>query len=222
MDYDVLATCPLFSGLARQEIEATLSCVRQRVAHLERGEVLFHVGDRATHVGIVLAGSVGVHKVFPAGDQVRVTTMRPGNLLGEGAVFSKQATYPCDVVAQESSEVLLIGRSDLLELLRSDGRIMENFVGELATATYRLQWRIELLSHSGIRQKVAFYLLTREGSTPRAIVRIPSTVTAWAMELNVSRTSLHRELRALCDQGIIAIDPPQATILDARRLSELL
>lgn len=222
MDYDVLATCPLFAGLPCRQIEAALSNVRQRAVHLEREETLFRVGDKATQMGIVLAGSVGVYKVFAAGDQMRVTTMRPGNLLGEGAVFSRQAIYPCNVVAQESSEVLLIGRSDMLELLRSDGRIMENFVGVLATAAYQLQWRIELLSHSGIRQKVAFYLLTREGSTSCAVVRIPSTVTAWAMELNVSRTSLHRELRVLCDQGIIAVDPPLATILDARRLSELL
>lgn len=222
MGYDVLARCPLFVGLTYQEIEQALSRISYRVACLERGETLFHLGGQATQVAIVLTGSVGVHKVFAAGDKIRVTTMRPGNLLGEGAVFSKRATYPCDVVAQESSDVLLIGRSAMLELLRSDGRIMENFVGELATATYRLQWRIELLSHSGIRQKVAFYLLTHDGSTPRERVRIPDTVTAWAMELNVSRTSLHRELRALCDQGIIAIDPPQATIIDARRLSELL
>ena len=95
-------------------------------------------------------------------------------------------------------------------------------MAELATATYMLQQRLELLSYSGIAQKAAFYLLIQARQSGNHAIRIPGSVSNWAMIMNVSRSSLHRELKKLEADGIISYDPPTIKIHDPEALQNVL
>jgi CRP-like cAMP-binding protein len=117
---------------------------------------------------------------------------------------------------------MMFRREDILMLLQKDLRIMKNFMAELATATYMLQQRLELLSYSGIAQKAAFYLLIHTRQSGKNVIRIPDSVSNWAMIMNVSRSSLHRELKKLEAEGIISYDPPTIEIHDPERLQSVL
>ena len=85
-----------------------------------------------------------------------------------------------------------------------------------------LQQRLELLSYSGIAQKAAFWLLTQARQTNQNKVRIPESVSKWAMLMNVSRPSLHRELKRLESEGVIEYSPRLITILDGEALQNVL
>ena len=93
---------------------------------------------------------------------------------------------------------------------------------ELATATTMLQQRVELLSYSGIAQKAAFYLLVQARQSGQKVIRIPDSVSNWAMVMNVSRSSLHRELKKMETDGIIRYAPPVIEILDPDALQNVL
>ena len=99
---------------------------------------------------------------------------------------------------------------------------MKNFMAELATAAYMLQQRVELLSYSGIAQKAAFYLLLQARQTGKNVIRIPDSVSNWALVMNVSRSSLHRVLKELESKGIISYTPPVIEILDQAALQNVL
>ena len=77
------------------------------------------------------------------------------------------------------------------------------FSSLIASATYMLQQRLELLSYSGIAQKAAFWLLMQIRQTGKTAVKIPDSMSNWAMIMNVSRPSLHREMKKLEEGGII-------------------
>ena len=66
-----------------------------------------------------------------------------------------------------------------------------------------LQQRLELLSYNGIAQKAAFWLLMQIRQSGNTTVRIPDSMSKWAMIMNVSRPSLHREMKKLEEDGII-------------------
>lgn len=53
-------------------------------------------------------------------------------------------------------------------------------------------------------------------------VQLPFSKTTWAQYLNVSRTSLSRELRTLCTQGILAMEEKKIRILQPGRMQDLL
>ena len=160
----------------------------------------------------------GNHHSLSNGSQVNVSGRMPGEMLGHAAAFSNSHKYPCDIVALEPSTIMMFLREDVLLLMQRDLRILENFTTEIASATYMLQQRLELLSYNGIAQKDAFYLLIQARQTGKSTIRIPESMPNWAMVLNVSRPSLHRELSKLEAAGVISYAPPVIEIKDTDAL----
>lgn len=222
MDYSVLEKSTLFSGVPAKELRDDLEAVPHHIQCYDKGEIVFHLMEDANRIGVVLEGRVQAQKPFPNGSQINVSIRNPGELIGPAAVFSRSQKYPCDVVSLEPVTIMMFRREDILMLLQKDLRIMKNFMAELATATYMLQQRLELLSYSGIAQKAAFYLLIHTRQSGKNVIRIPDSVSNWAMIMNVSRSSLHRELKKLEAEGIISYDPPTVKIHDPERLQSVL
>ena len=222
MDYSVLEKSTLFSGVPAKELRDDLEAVPHHIQCYDKGETVFHLMEDANRIGVVLEGRVQAQKPFPNGSQINVSIRNPGELIGPAAVFSRSQKYPCDVVSLEPVTIMMFRREDILLLLQKDLRIMKNFMAELATATYMLQQRLELLSYSGIAQKAAFYLLIHTRQSGKNVIRIPDSVSNWAMIMNVSRSSLHRELKKLEAEGIISYDPPTVKIHDPERLQNVL
>ncbi|MBQ9663411.1 MAG: Crp/Fnr family transcriptional regulator [Oscillospiraceae bacterium] len=222
MVFSTLTSCRLFEGLAEAEIEKLLTSVHYKVARYEKDQPVFHLMDDADHVAIILQGSIQAQKIFPSGKAMQVTVGRCGDMLGQAAMFSVQRKCPVELTALEPSELLMLDRENMLKLLHADVRLLDAFLSELATATFQLQWRIELLSYSGIQQKIAFYLLSQSMQSGDPVVQIPSSITKWALSMNVSRPSLHRELKELEDQGLIAVSSPHITIQDSQALRRIL
>ena len=222
MDYSVLEKSTLFSGVPAKELRDDLEAVPHHIQCYDKGEIVFHLMEDANRIGVVLEGRVQAQKPFPNGSQINVSIRNPGELIGPAAVFSRSQKYPCDVVSLEPVTIMMFRREDILMHLQKDLRIMKNFMAELATATYMLQQRLELLSYSGIAQKAAFYLLIHTRQSGKNVIRIPDSVSNWAMIMNVSRSSLHRELKKLEAEGIISYDPPTIEIHDPERLQGVL
>ena len=222
MDYTVLEKSALFSGIPTKELCNDLNTVPHHIQRYDKGETIFHLMENASRIGIVLEGSVQAQKPFPNGSQINVSVRKAGELIGAAAAFSRSQKYPCDVVALESATIMFFLREDILLLLQKDLRIMKNFMTELATASYMLQQRLELMSYSGIAQKAAFYLLIQARQSGKNEIEIPGSVLNWAMVMNVSRSSLHRELKKLEADGLIAYAPPVIEIHDFDALQNVL
>lgn len=222
MDHKALAESRIFRGLTEKEIAELLDGISYKVITYDKGEAVFHLMDDAEQVAIILLGRVQVQKIFPGGGHMQVNIAGPGDMIGEAAVFSAQRKYPCELTALEDAELLLIERDEMLKLLQSNRGLLNNFIIELSTATYELQWRIELLSYTGIQQKIAFYLLSRSMQLGRDAVPIPDSITKWALSMNVSRPSLHRELKDMESHGIISVAAPIITIWNKDALINLL
>ena len=169
-----------------------------------------------------LEGRVEARKNFPNGRQVDVSVRNPGDIIGPAAVFSKSRKYPCDIVAIEPAKIMLLHRDELLKLMQLNLCILQNFTTEISTATYMLQQRLELLSYGGIAQKAAFWLLMQSCQSGKDTVTIPDSISKWAMLMNVSRTSLHRELSRMEADKIIFYNPPVIKILDTDALEDIL
>ena len=222
MDYSVLEKSTLFSGVPAAELRIVLEETPHHIQCYDKGEILFHLMEPATRIGIILEGRVEAQKSFPNGSQVNVSIRVPGDMIGPAAVFSKNQKYPCDIVSLEPVTVMMFRKNDLIRLMQKDVQILENFTEEIASATYMLQQRIELFSYHGIAQKAAFWLLTQARQTGKNKVHIPGSVSKWAMLMKVSRPSLHRELKRMEETGILAYDSPIVSILDADALQDIL
>lgn len=222
MDYSVLERSTLFKGVSAIELREVLERTPHHIQCYDKEETIFHMMEDAARIGIVLEGRAQAQKAFPNGSQVNVSVRGAGELIGPAAVFSNSRRYPCDVVALEPVTVMMFRREDLLSLLQKNALILENLMTEIASATYMLQQRLELMSYNGIAQKAAFWLLMQSRQSGKDTVKIPDSVSKWAMLMNVSRPSLHRELKRLEDEGIISYSHPKIQILDRDALQNVL
>lgn len=222
MDESFLKSCSLFKGVPLNQLRNSLAEVPQHIQCYEKEETVFQFMEEASRIGIIMEGRVRSLKPFPNGSQVNVSVRHPGDMIGPAAAFSANQHYPCDVVAEVPTTVMMFRKDDILLLFQKDIRILENFTREMATAAYMLQERLELLSYSGIAQKAAYYLLMQKKRTGKGDVHIPESVSNWAQVLDVSRPSLHRELKKMEVEGMISYQPPIVRILDEESLQSVL
>ena len=222
MDDSVLEKSDLFSGVPAAELRAVLAEIPHHIQCYDKGEIVFRLMEEADQIGIILEGKVEAQKLFPNGSQINVSVRMPGEMIGPAAVFSRNRQYPCDMVALTPVTLMIFRRENLIRMMQMNVRILENLTSEMATATYMLQQRLELMSYNGIAQKAAFWLLTQSRQTGKDTVKIPNSVSKWSMQMNVSRPSLHRELKKMESRGIIAYSPSVIKILDAEALSAVL
>ena len=222
MDYSILEKSTLFQGVEANVLRGYLEETPHHIQCYDKEETIFHLMDPALRIGIILEGRVEAQKSFPNGSQVNVSVRGPGEMIGPAAVFSKSQRYPCDIVALEPATLMMLRKEDLLSLMQKDVKILQNFTTEIASATYMLQQRLELLSYSGIAQKAAFWLLMQVRQTGKTAVQIPDSMSRWAMIMNVSRPSLHREMKKLEEEGIIRYERKNIYVLDPDGLQAVL
>ena len=222
MDYSILEKSTLFQGVEANVLREYLEETPHHIQCYDKEETIFHLMDPALRIGIILEGRVEAQKSFPNGSQVNVSIRIPGEIIGPAAVFSKSQRYPCDIVALEPATLMMLRKEDLLSLMQKDVKILQNFTTEIASATYMLQQRLELLSYSGIAQKAAFWLLIQVRQTGKTAVQIPDSMSRWAMIMNVSRPSLHREMKKLEEEGIIRYEGKNIYVLDPDGLQAVL
>ncbi len=222
MDYSALENCPLFRGVAKDELTEILNRTPHTVREYEKGETILYAMKEADRLGIILDGFAEVQKTFPNGNQVNVSIRRRGDMIGSAAVFSSGGRYPCDVVAIEPVRLLVLNKRDLIYMMQKSAVLLENFMTAMGSTTYMLQQRLEMMSYSGIAQKAAYYLLVKTRQSGKKMVTIPESVSKWALMMNVSRTSLHRELRRLEREGMIGYRPPMIEIIDREALLSVL
>ena len=222
MDYSILEKSTLFQGVEANVLRGYLEETPHHIQCYDKEETIFHLMDPALRIGIILEGPVEAQKSFPNGSQVNVSVRGPGEMIGPAAVFSKSQRYPCDIVALEPATLMMLRKEDLLSLMQKDVKILQNFTTEIASATYMLQQRLELLSYSGIAQKAAFWLLMQVRQTGKTAVQIPDSMSRWAMIMNVSRPSLHREMKKLEEEGIIRYEGKNIYVLDPDGLQAVL
>ena len=72
------------------------------------------------------------------------------------------------------------------------------------------------------RNFLLFWLLMQSRQSGKDTVKIPDSVSKWAMLMNVSRPSLHRELKKLEEEGIVNYSAGVVKILDSDALQDIL
>ena len=219
---EVLENSSLFHGFGKKDIDEIMNSLHYRILLYGKGETVFRLMENADRIGIILEGYVQIQKFFPNGSQINVSAKGKGELIGSAAVFSKEQRYPCDIIALEETKIMIIHKTEMTKLMQKNNGILQNFITDISSATYMLQQRLELLSYNGIAQKIAFYLLMEYRKKKKEKIRVPESVSNWAMVMNVSRTSLHRELKKMNDEGIISYSSPFIAIIDSAKLMEML
>jgi CRP/FNR family transcriptional regulator len=219
---NTLRSCQLFTGLPLVDLEniADVTVVKT----LEKGDYLFHEGDPAHGFYIVQRGAVNVHRVTAAGKEQVIHVFRTGDSFAEVAVASPTG-YPADAVALEPTQVLLVQKTGILELLKRQPELALRMLGSMSSHLRVLVGQIEDLTVKDVETRLANWLVKRcphpQGEVP---VNIELTVTKrmLAAELGTISETFSRTLAKFREQKLVAVKGKVVTVLSPVKLSALL
>lgn len=218
----VLQQSALFHNMALAEIAELLTKISYRVREYRENEIIFSINQTADTLGIIIDGCVDVKKDFLSGKVVTITTRGPFDLLADAAMFSGAQYYPGTLFACKTSKIFLLHKQELLRLFSLDQTIMLNFLCSVSNRMMALNQKIEILSLTSIQSKIAHFLIRESQVRQSLVVTLPFSKKNWAEHLNVSRTSLSRELRRLEAARYLSFHNRTIRIKQLSKLNELL
>jgi len=224
--YSVLKKCALFRGVDETVYPHLLDCMNANVKHYNEEEYLFLAGDEINQVGIILSGKTQIQKENLAGNKHIIAILEPSHLFAEGIVCTASRLSPVTVQAMEASAVLQIPYERIIKVCGNSCvyhlGLIQNMMMVLGEKNVNLNWKLELLTLKGMREKLASYLINASVSNGSKMFQIPLNRTELADFLNVSRTSMCRELSRMKDEGLIDLYGRSFKILDQKRLAQCL
>lgn len=170
-----------------------------RVLELSKSARLFTRGDRPRAMYFVVSGEVHLVRPSLTGNQIVLQRAQAG-FLAEASL--DQATYHCDAVAIQPSELLIFSRKDFTDAL-SNERFRSGWIAHLAGELRRVRAQAERMSLNTAQDRIVHYIET-EGDS--GTVTLNRTRKHWAEELGLSHESLYRTLARMERSGRIKID----------------
>jgi CRP/FNR family transcriptional regulator, dissimilatory nitrate respiration regulator len=218
----MLRACQLFAGLPITELEVIAAFVISK--QLAKDDYLFHEGAPSEGFYVVQRGAINVHRVNATGKEQVIHVFRAGQSFAEAALAS-EGGYPADARAIENSTVLLIPKTDFIGLLRSRPELALRMLGSMSQHLRVLVGLIDDLTLKDIESRLANWLLKR---CPRPLRAAPATIQldrtkrVLAAELGTVSETFSRTLAKLRNDHLVRVSGKTITILNPRKLDELL
>lgn len=224
--FPILKKCILFRSIEEEDLGHLLECLGARVRSCKEEEYVFLTGDEVKHIGIVLSGRVDIMKESPAGNRHILAYAQPSQLFAEGIVCTQNRISPVTVQAKEPSEILILPYE---RIIKACGRscefhfgLIQNMMVILGEKNLNLNRKLEILALKGMRERIASYLINECMERGKTTFLITLNRTELADYLNVSRTSMCRELARMKEDGLIDYYGHSFRVLNRQGLAECL
>jgi CRP-like cAMP-binding protein len=219
---NTLRSCQLFLGLPAADISAIASFVIPK--HLDKGEYLFREGHRSEGFYIVQKGAINVHRVSAAGKEQVIHVFYPIESFAE-ATLATDGGYPADARATEPSTILLVPKTDFVDLLRKRPELALRMLGSMSQHLRVIVGLLDDLTLKDMETRLANWILKR---CPRpipldsAIVQLDRTKRVLAAEMGITSETLSRTLAKFRDQKLLRVKGNTITVTKPRELQKLL
>ena len=217
-----LRACQLFAGLPQADLEkiAAVTVVKS----LGKNDYLFREGDPASGFYVIQRGAVNVHRVSASGKEQVIHVFRSGDSFAEVALASATG-YPADARALEPTQVLLVQKAGILQLLKRQPELALRMLGAMSSHLRVLVSQIEDLTLKDVETRLANWLVKRcpdpHGQIP-VTIDLATNKRVLAAELGTISETFSRTLAKFRKQKLIAVRGKSVTILSPLKLMELL
>ena len=215
--FEVLRRCPLFLGIADEDINGMLGCLGAYTHSYEKDAMIISEGDEARYVGVLLSCEAQIEQTDYYGNRSIVAAIEPSELFGETFACANIEYMPVDVVAAENSEVMFFDSSCVT---RTCGRacahhqqIIYNLMHIMANKNLVFHQKIEITSKRTTREKLMTYLMIQAKRAGKNTVEVPFDRQELADYLEVDRSGLSAEISKLRREGVLECVKNKFTLL---------
>ena len=209
----------LLAGVPEEEVRHLLAAARRR--SFRRGEVVFHRGDPADSLHLIVKGRFKVLVMTPLAEEATIAIRGPGDSFGEMAILDIDAKRSATIEALEDGETFLVAESEFQRLRRDhpevDHLLIEFLAGAVRVLNERLLEAHYVPAERRVLRRLAELARVYESGSGQAV--IPLTQEELAGLAGTSRSTVNQTLRAQQRAGTLEIGRGKTTVLDAAALT---
>ena len=223
IDRSLVANLPLFAGLEPAALDAILS--EARTARYAKNAAVFEQGEDAHSFFVLLHGHVRASKMTPAGEQVVVRYVGPGETFGVAKAIGL-TRYPATATAVDDSVVLVWPSPAWPRLVARHPALAANALQTVGGRLQETHTRVIEMSTQHVERRVAHALLRLAKQAGRKVehgVEIDFPISRQDIA-EMTGTTLHtvsRTLSAWEQRGLIESGRQRIVLRDPHKLFEL-
>lgn len=224
--HQTLLGTSLFKGITLEELIDLLPCLKPLTKTYQADELILTQGTTVEYIYIVLEGQVEIAKENFSGQKNIISILTPSNIFGEGIVCTKERLSPIIATALTKVTVLMLPYKRVITGCEHGCSfhysLIHNMILLLGEKNYHLNMKMDLLLLKGMREKLVTYLLLESQHQNSHAFTVNLNRNQLADYLNVSRTSMCRELGRMKEEGLIDYYQNSFKILNQKKLHEAL
>jgi CRP-like cAMP-binding protein len=220
VDRSVIEKLPLFAGLNAAALEAILS--EARSARYAKNTAVFEQGGDVHSFFLLLHGHVRASKTTPAGQQIVVRYVTPGEIFGVAPAIGLK-TYPATATAVDDSVVLVWPSAAWPRLVAQHPALATNTLQTVGSRLQETHARVMEMSTQQVERRIAHALLRLAKQAGRKVgkgVEIDFPISRQDVA-EMTGTTLHtvsRTLSAWESQGLVESGRQRIVLRDPHRL----
>jgi CRP/FNR family transcriptional regulator, cyclic AMP receptor protein len=211
----------LFRGLAAPTIERIAALASRR--SYKSGAVVFMHGDPGDSLYAVVTGRVRISASTPAGKEIFLNVMQPGDAFGEIALLDgAPRTAAATVLAP--TDLMIIRRDHFLSLLQREPMLAVHLIELLCKRMRRTSQQMEDASFLSAPARLAKHLLSLASTHGRPApggVQVKISQQELAQFLGLSRQIVNKHLQTWKRKGWIAVSRGNVLLVNERAVRNL-
>ena len=212
---DFLRNVSLFESLDQQELEALSDLTFTR--SFGKDGVIILAEEEGDTLFILKKGQVKVSIVSEDGREVILSLLGPGSVFGELSLLDGKPRS-ANVVATEDTDLLMLRRSDFIQLIYKTPQIATALLAELASRLRKTDRQIEGLALLDVTSRISETLLqlaNEQGieTADGVVIESRPTHRELANMSGTTRETVSRVIKRLEGQGYIQCNGRKITIL---------
>lgn len=186
-----------------------------------RGQIIFHEGDKADGFYMVEKGKIKVFKLSYEGKEQILHIYGPGHAFGEVPVYEGK-NFPASSMALEKSVILFLPRDKFVDLITQTPGLGMNLLADLSRRLREFTIQIENLSLKEVPARLAAYFLTlsKEQKNEKQVV-LPISKAQLSNLIGTTPETVSRILKKMMDSSYIKVETKTILIEDYEGLLEL-
>ena len=204
----------LLAGLPPEDVRRLLAIARRRT--FRKGEVVFHRGDLAELLHLIVKGRFAVRITTQLGETALLDVLGPGETFGELALLSPGSRRSATVESLDEGETLAVFRDDFALLQAKHPGVKDVLLQLLAEALARASDRIVEAHYIDAETRVRRRL--RDLALRQGQPAIAMTQEHLAQMAGTSRATVNRVLRDEERRGTVELSRGRTKVLDLEDL----
>ncbi len=219
--FDILTQLPLFRGVTRERIAATVGMAKFHFLKYGQGEVIAEAGESCTHIKFIITGQATI-TISNSDERFKISqTLYAPDVIPPDFLFGSSTLYPGQVVAAAETSIVQVSKQDYVKILASDPVFMFNFLNYLSMNAQKSIDGVLAMTNGSIEERLAMWVVAMTQPTAKDIVITCRQRDMYAM-FGVQRSSFYAALDRMVDSGALTYGQGQIKIHDRRAMLQIM